>query len=109
MFAQETLEEKHRIDGLTEALDALGQTIGLPIKGRIVRLEPTPKMGYRPDAIIDIVINGEKYRHVVEMKTKVDRLAAIGHLKTQLGRFGERGLLFAPYITAAIAKKCREQ
>ncbi len=108
MPAPNTPAETKLIDDLAQALDALGQTTGFPMKGRIAARGPTPKTGYRPDALIDIKIDGKKYRHAVEVKTYIDRLAPIGHLKTQLAQFGGHGLLYAPYITTAVARKCRE-
>lgn len=108
MITQTTHTEAHLLEGLVPALNLLGQTIDLPIAGRIVQLEPIQQTGRYADAIIDIDVNGQTYRYVVEVKTRVDRLAAIGQLKAQFDRFGERGLLFAPRITTAIAKKCRE-
>jgi hypothetical protein len=103
-----TNAETRLIEGLEQAIDILGKTTGLAIKGRVAARKPRPRTGYRPDAFIDIRIDGEKYRHAVEVKANIDRLAPIGHLKTQLAQFGERGLLYAPYITTAVAKKCRE-
>lgn len=91
---------------LGRALDALERTTG--VKGRVVALEPKAGKGYRADALIDIYVEGKKHRYVVEAKTRVDRLAALGHVKAQLDQLGERGLLFAPYITAAMAKQCRK-
>ena len=91
---------------LGHALAALEKTTG--VKGRVVALEPKVGKDRRADALIDIYVEGKKHRYVVEAKTHVDRLAALGHLKAQLAQLGERGLLFAPYITPVIARQCRK-
>ena len=86
------------LDELGRALDTLERTTG--VKGRVV--------ARKPRALIDIVVDRKKYRYAVEAKNRVDRLAALGQIKAQLDQFGERGLLFAPYITTAIAKQCQQ-
>ena len=91
---------------LGRALNTLGRTTGL--EGRVIALEPVLEQGRRADAFIDIDVEGQPHRYAVEVKTRVDRLAALGHVKAQLDQYGERGLLFAPYITPAIAKQCRK-
>jgi hypothetical protein len=91
---------------LGHALEALHEATG--VKGRVVAIEPQANKGYRPDALVDIDVNGKKHRYAVEAKTRVDRLEALGHIKAQLDQFGKHGLLFAPYITNAIAKQCRQ-
>jgi hypothetical protein len=98
--------ERLLLGELGRALDALERTTG--VKGHVVALEPKAGKGRRADALIDIYVEGKKHRYVVEAKTRVDRLAALGHVKAQLDQLGERGLLFAPYITAAIARQCRK-
>ncbi len=91
---------------LGPALDALERTTG--VKGRVVTIVPKSRNGRRPDALIDIYVDGKKRRYVVEAKTRLDRLAALGHVRAQLDHLGARGLLFAPYITPAIGKQCRQ-
>jgi hypothetical protein len=78
------------------------------VKGRVIAIEPKARNGRRPDALVDIYIEGKKHRYAVEARTRLDRLAALGHIKAQLDQLGDRGLLFAPYITPAIAKHCRQ-
>lgn len=98
--------ERLLLGELARALAALERTTG--VKGRVVALEPKAGKDHRADALIDIDVEGKKHRYAVEAKTRVDRLAALGHMKAQLDNYGERGLLFAPYITAAIARQCRK-
>ena len=98
--------ERHLIDQLDKALVALEQTTG--VKGHVVATEKHVARERGADALVDFTIEGKKHRYVVEVKTRVDRFAALGHVKTQLANLGERGLLFAPHITTAIAKQCRQ-
>ncbi len=58
--------------------------------------------------MIDITAGEKKHRYLVEMKRNVDRLAMLGQVKAQLDQFDKPGLLFAPYITPAIANECRK-
>ncbi len=99
-------DERLLLGELGRALDALEQTAG--VKGRVVALKPKVRNGHKPDALIDIYVDRKKHRYVVEAKTRVDRLATLGHVKAQLDQLGGRGLLFAPYVTAAMAKQCRQ-
>jgi hypothetical protein len=97
--------ERALLGRLAPTLDALERTTG--VKGRVIAIEP--KAGGRgADALVDIYIEGKKHRYLVEAKARLDRLAALGHVKAQLDELGERGLLFAPYITPVMAKKCRQ-
>lgn len=98
--------ERLLLGELDRALNALERTTG--VKGRVAKLEPRAGKARQPDALIDIYVEGKKHRYAVEAKTRVDRLAALGHVKAQLDQLGERGILFAPYITPALAKQCRQ-
>jgi hypothetical protein len=98
--------ERALLERLGPALDTLERTAG--VKGRVIAIEPKARNGRRPDALVDIYIEGKKHRYAVEARTRLDRLAALGHIKAQLDQLGDRGLLFAPYITPAIAKHCRQ-
>ena len=99
-------KEKALLEQLGPALRALNEAAG--VEGRVIGLEQTTELGHRADAVIAITIDGQQHQYNVEAKTRVDRLAAIGHIKAQLDHHGGRGLLFAPHITPAIAKQCRE-
>lgn len=98
--------ERQLLDVLGGALDVLERTTG--VNGRVVAPGPGAGNADRADALIDIHVDGKAHRYAVKAKTRLDRLAALGHLKAQLGRLGKRGLLFAPYITPAMAKQCRQ-
>ena len=91
---------------LDRAIAALKRTTGL--EGRVVTVEPKLTLDRQADALIEITKDGKKHQYLVEAKTRVDRIAALGHLKAQFDMFNERPLLFAPYITPAIAQECRK-
>ena len=102
----EDLPETTLLERLGPALKTLNETTG--VEGRVIAFEQALEHGRRVDALIDIDVDGKPYRYNVEAKTRIDRLTAVGHVKAQLDHHGGRGLLFAPYITPTIAKKCRE-
>jgi hypothetical protein len=98
--------EGQLLGDLDRALNALARTTGL--EGHVVALDPRTGKNRRADAMIDINAGGKKHRYLVEMKGNIDRLAMLGQVKTQLDQFDKPGLLFAPYITPAIANECRK-
>ena len=103
------LNEPALLGQLPHVLATLARTAG--VAGRIVPIVPPAAQTaerHRPDAVIEFMVEQNAHRYAVEAKAHVDRLAALGHIKQQLGRYDLRGLLFAPYITATIARKCRE-
>lgn len=99
-------KEKTLLEQLGPALQALNKAAG--VEGRVIGIEQATQHDHRVDAVIAITVDGQPHQYNVEAKTRIDRLAAIGHIKAQLDQHGERGLLFAPYITPTIAKQCRE-
>lgn len=99
-------DERRLLDELDRALDALKRTTGL--EGHVIAREADLGKDRRADALIEIKADGELHRYLVEAKTRVDRVATLGHLKARHDLLGERHLLFAPYITTTIAKQCRE-
>ena len=99
-------EERRLIGELDRALDALKRTTGL--EGHVVARETELAKDQRADALIEIKKDGNLQRYLVEAKTRVDRVATLGHLKARLNLLGDRYLLFAPYITTTIAKQCRD-
>jgi hypothetical protein len=100
------VNEQVLLNQLDPALQNLHRHTG--VEGKVVAYEQRMGPNQRVDAVIDIGIEGQPCRYNVEAKTRVDRLAALGQIKAQLDRLDGRGLLFTPYITPAIAKKCRE-
>jgi hypothetical protein len=101
-------DERRALKGqllLDHALRALQETTG--IMARVVVLEPSFGLAIRPDALIELNAEGGTHRYVVEIK-RIDRFAALGQIKQQLGRFPRPGLLIAPRITTETADKCRE-
>jgi hypothetical protein len=99
-------EHRLLLGELDRAIATLKRTTGL--EGRVVTVEPKLATDRQADALIEITKDGKKHQYLVEAKTRVDRIAALGHLKAQFDMFNERPLLFAPYITAAIAQECRK-
>jgi len=98
--------ERQLLGDLDRALHALARTTGL--EGHVVAVEPQTAKDRGADALIDINAGGKRHRYAVEIKRNVDRLAMLGQVKTQLDQFDRPGLLFAPYITPAIANECRK-
>jgi hypothetical protein len=98
--------ERQLLTQLEPALMALAEKTAL--KARIVPPRLQRNKHPLPDALIDIEFAGKKHRYAVEAKTHVDRLATLGHIQAQARLWDEPALLFAPYITTAIAKHCRE-
>ena len=89
---------------LERALRELENTTGLV--GKVADTETDFGEGLRADATIEIAVNDVLRRYAVEIK-RIDRFAAIGQIKNQLGRYPMPGLLVAPRITAETAEKCR--
>jgi hypothetical protein len=88
------------------ALQTLRQTAGL--KGRVVATEARERQGHFADAIVEFLTENQPHRFAVEAKTRLDRMGALWVLQDHLERDHNPGLLFAPYVTHAIAQKCRE-
>ena len=68
----------------------------------------TRRSGRLVDAVLELRLEGRKYRVAVHAQTTLDRVEALRLVKDRLDRIDEPGLLFAPYITDVIARKCRE-
>ena len=92
---------------LDRALAAMQKTTGL--HGRVVAMEFDVGQGYRPDAIVEIENDGQRYTYLVECK-RVDRFATLLAIKEQVELFGQgqEPLLVVPRITNDTAEKCRE-
>lgn len=90
---------------LDDALAALTRTTGL--NAAVIKHEPKPAAGGRPDAAVQIEANGKRFRFFAEIKT-VDRAIALAAAKNQLQPYGKTGILVAPYLTAELANRCRK-
>ena len=89
-------------DQLEPALEALRQATGLEAR----MLLAAPGGNGRPaDVVLEFRLEGREYRVAVHAETALDRVEALRLVKDRLD---EPGLLFAPYITDVIARKCRE-
>jgi len=98
--------ERQLVARLGPVLEALQRNAG--VEGRVVAFEPGIDNNRRADTLIDFYVGGKKHRCIVEVKAQVDRLVTLGQVKAQLNQRGEYGLLFAPYITNALAVECRK-
>lgn len=96
---------QHDLDLLQRAFDALRRTTGL--EARLIEKEVTGRHDHRPDAIVEINIDGHPHLYAVEVK-RIDRFATLGAIKNQMDLFEDPGLLIAPRITPEIAEQCRE-
>lgn len=87
------------------AIEGLHRTTGLTAEGW--GQDRDGDRHHRPDAAIEIDVEGHKHHYLVEIKP-IDRFATLGMLKQKLMRFDERALLLAPRVTAEAADRCRE-
>lgn len=94
-------------DLLNAHIARLAQETGLVVAAQVIEIEPKAQVK-RADALVDIWIEGEQQRYVVEHKNNVDRYVQLGQVKTLIQEFEYPGLLVTPYVTPAIAKKCRD-
>ena len=85
----------------------LAQETGLAVTARVTALEPVAH-AKRADALVEVCIEGEQQRYVAEYRNNVDRYVVLGQLKALIQEFEHPGLLLTPYVTPAIAKRCRE-
>ncbi len=99
-------EHRQLLNELDRTFAALKRTTGL--KNCIIAIEPKLETDRQADALIEITKDKQKHQYFVEAKPQVDRIAALKHLKAQFDLFNEHPLLFAPYITPAIAKEYRK-
>lgn len=98
-------EKEQEANILGVALDALARTTG--IKAKKLAGEPKLKAGWKPDAEIVIENAGKRHRYLAEIKN-ADRLVILAHVKQQLEKYGQNGMLVAPYLTTELANYCRE-
>jgi hypothetical protein len=90
---------------LDDALNALARTTGL--HGTVTAREPRLTDGVRPDALIEIRVDGKRVPLFAEVKA-VDRVVALATVKNQLGKHAKRGVLITRYLTAELADHCRK-
>jgi hypothetical protein len=92
---------------LDEALAALKKTTGL--NATVVEREIAAAGQQQLDARIEIVDDdGKRFPLLVEIKTRIDREAALGAACTQIRRLGEQGVLVTPYLAPKLVDHCRE-
>ena len=61
----------------------------------------------RPDALLDVFVDGRPVRFAAEIKA-IDRFQTLGTIMARKGAVPYPPLLVAPYITEATAERCRE-
>ena len=92
---------------LEEAIAALEKNTGL--KATVVDREIAAVGQHRQDARIEIDDDGKRFPLPVEIKTRIDREAALAAAHTQIRRFlGEQGVLVTPYLAPKLVDHCRE-
>jgi hypothetical protein len=88
---------------LHAAGQALKQTTGIDAK-----IRPAPTAQDRgADAMVDLLVERRKHRFHAEVKT-VDRFATPALIQAQGKKWPEPPLLVAPFITRAVAERCRQ-
>jgi hypothetical protein len=90
---------------LERALHALRRTTGLTAE--LGTQDPRGLKGPRPDAVIEVTEGGKRYQLFARVKA-VDRPVALAAAKHRLEAYGRKGVLVTPYLTAALARHCRE-
>ncbi len=94
------------INILELAIHALHRTTGLTAE-LATRVAKAPK-GPQPDAVIEINEGGKRFQLFADVKT-IDRAVALAAAKHRIAPYGKKGVLVAPYLTAALARHCRDQ
>lgn len=92
---------------LEQAIAALAKNTGLRIT--VVDRDIAAVGQHRQDARIEIDDDGRRFPLPVEIKTRIDREAALGAAHTQIRRFlGAHGVLVTPYLAPKLVDHCRE-
>jgi len=94
------------IETLENALQGLRRTTGLAVE--LATRAPRPPKGPHPDAVIEIQEAGKRFQFFAEVKA-IDRAVALAAAKHRLEPYGRKGVLVAPYLTAALARQCRDR
>lgn len=77
------------------------------IKGKILRTDIPNSTDRGYDAVIELYAHGKRYEYYVECKRLLDRKIKINQVKEQFNKYGHKGLLIAPYLSAEMAEYCR--
>jgi hypothetical protein len=103
---QDGRKKDREIGILEDALQGLRRTTGLAVE-LATRAPKAPKAPH-PDAVIEIQEAGKRLQFFAEVKA-IDRAVALAAAKHQLEPYGRKGVLVAPYLTAALARHCRDR
>ncbi len=71
-------------------------------------METAQTLRHTADALVEFAVAGRKHRFAVEAKATLDRAEALWPLKARLEQLKHTGIVFVPYVTDTIARKCRE-
>lgn len=97
------MREAHRKqEVLEQALAALKVATGLDAQIHLERYESDGQK-----ALLDVLINGQAVRFFAAIKA-IDRFQTLGAIRAKVENTPYPLLLVAPYITEAVAEKCRE-
>lgn len=99
-------QKQRERDLADEALHALHDKTGLD--GRVVEMHPRVAPGYEADAIVELVVDGQRRVYIVECKSHVDRKSTLQQVANQLRGLREPSMLIAPYISRELAEFSRE-
>lgn len=89
-----------------DALTSLQSHTG--ISGLVNTVESLPGARHPVDAQIELLVEGEKHRYLVECKSVIDRKAQIEQVRRQFDDLGTEGVLIAPYLSRELAEYCRK-
>jgi len=93
------------LEKLPQALDTLRTMTG--VDGRLITPTHEERTLPPPDTLVEFKVEGRTHRYAVEAKNCLDRFAALNQLKDRLDKKVEKGLLFVPHMTTALAQQCR--
>ena len=97
------MRETRQATGFLErAIVAFENATGLHAEARIERRDPD-----RPDTLLDVFVDERTFRFAAEIKA-IDRFQTLGTIKANEHLAQDPPLLVAPYVTEAIAERCRE-
>jgi hypothetical protein len=93
------------IDLVGDALDVLRERLGI---GATLVAPDTDSTEYQDDGEIDLFVDGQSRRYLVECKPLADRRAIAQQVKQRLSEKSQPGLLITSYVSREIANYCRE-
>ncbi|MGB9992577.1 type IV toxin-antitoxin system AbiEi family antitoxin [Massilia sp. SM-13] len=89
----------------SEAIQALERKTG--IRGNFYWGVSQDRAGYRPDAELELTIEGRTHHYFVECKSYIDRKAQLEQVHRQFAASDGQSLLLAPYLSRELAEHCQ--